>query len=110
MTPHPYNNKQDYKGVTNDKTRDSHTRVTSVSRSDDDSLAINLDAENKNTEDDEYIEHPSIKKIKLIPNHMKKSEKDYYLIFLLKVIDLVLFDNDNHEKEILAVNLQKQNN
>ena len=49
----PYKNKQDYKGVTNDKTQDSHTRETGVSRSDDDILARNLDAENKNTEDDE---------------------------------------------------------
>ena len=48
LTPPPYKNKQDYKGCTNDKTRDSHTRGTSVSRSDDDSLARNLDAENKN--------------------------------------------------------------
>ena len=34
---------------------------------------------------------------------MKKPGKDYYLKFSLKVIDLVLFDIDNHEKEILAV-------
>ena len=61
LTPPQYNNKQDYKGGTNDKTRDFHTRETSVSRSDDDSLARNLDAENKNKEDDEYIYHPSIK-------------------------------------------------
>ena len=47
LTPPPYKNKQDYKGGTNDKTRDSHTRETSVSRSDDDSLSRNLDAENK---------------------------------------------------------------
>ena len=26
LTPPPYENKQDYKGGTNDKTRDSHTR------------------------------------------------------------------------------------
>ena len=62
LTPPPYKNKQDYRGGTNDKTRDSHTRETSVSRSNDDSLAINLDSENKNTEDDEYNEHLSIKK------------------------------------------------
>ena len=31
LTPPPYKNKQDYKGGTNDKTRDSHTRGTSVS-------------------------------------------------------------------------------
>ena len=79
LTPPPYKNKQDYKGGTNDKTHYSHTRETGVSRSDDDSLARNLDTENKNTEDDEYIDHLSIKMIKLILNHMKKSEKYSYL-------------------------------
>ena len=44
LTTPPYKNKQYYKGVTNDKTHDSHTHKTGVSRSDDDSLAINLDA------------------------------------------------------------------
>ena len=44
MTPPPYKNKQDYKGGTNDKRHGSHTRVTGVSRSDDASLARNLDA------------------------------------------------------------------
>ena len=53
LIPSPYKNKQDYKGGTNEKTHDSHTRETSVSQSDDNSLARNLDAENKNTEDDE---------------------------------------------------------
>ena len=33
LTPPPYKNKQDYKGGTNDKTHDSHTRETGVSRS-----------------------------------------------------------------------------
>ena len=75
LTPPPYKNKQDYKGGTNDKTRDLHTRETSVSRSDGDSLARNLDAENKNTEDDEYNDHHSIKMIKLILNHMKNQKK-----------------------------------
>ena len=44
FNPPPYKNKQYYKGGTNYKTRDSHTPETSVSRSDDDSLARNLDA------------------------------------------------------------------
>ena len=44
LTSPPYKNKQDYKGGTNDKTRDSHTHETSVSLSDGDSLARNLDA------------------------------------------------------------------
>ena len=61
LTPSQYKNKQYYKGGTNDKTHDSYTRETGVSRSYDSSLAINLDAENKDTEDDEYIYHPSIK-------------------------------------------------
>ena len=48
MTPPPYKNKKDYKGGTNDKTRDSHKRKTSDSPSDNDSCARNLDEENKN--------------------------------------------------------------
>ena len=48
LTPPPYKNKKYYKGVTNDKTRDSHTRETSVSRSDNYSCARNLNEENKN--------------------------------------------------------------
>ena len=55
LTPPPYKNNKDYKGGTNDKTRDSHTSETSVSRSDNDSCAINLDEEHKNEEDEEYI-------------------------------------------------------
>ena len=47
LTPIPYKNNQDYIGGTNDKTNDSHTCETGFSRSDDDSLARNLDAENK---------------------------------------------------------------
>ena len=34
---------------------------------------------------------------------MKKSGKGYYCYFSLKLIDLVMFDIYNHEKEILAV-------
>ena len=49
LTPPPYKNKHDYKGGTNDKTHNSHTCETSVSWSNDDSLARNLDVENKNT-------------------------------------------------------------
>ena len=82
MTPHPsgltsppYKNKQDYKGGTNDKPHDSHTHKTSVSRSDDASLARNLDSENKNTEDDEYIDRPSIKNDRIDFQSQKKSDK-----------------------------------
>ena len=53
LTPPPYKNKKDYKGGTNDKTRDSHTCETSDSRSDNDGCAINLDEEYKNEEDEE---------------------------------------------------------
>ena len=78
LTTPPYKNKQYYKGGTNDKKHDPHTHETGISRSDDAILERNLDAKNKNVEDDEYIDHPSIKMIELILNHMKKSEKDYY--------------------------------
>ena len=62
LNPPPYANKKDYKGGTNDNTRDSHTRETSDSRSDNDSCARNLDDEHKNEEDEEYIDPTSIKK------------------------------------------------
>ena len=58
MTPPPYKNKKDYKGGTNDKTRDFHTCETSVSQSDNDGFARNLDEEHKNEEDEEYIDPP----------------------------------------------------
>ena len=47
LTPPPYKNKKDYKGGTNDKSRDSHTRETSDSPSNNDSCARNLDKEHK---------------------------------------------------------------
>ena len=61
MTPPPYTNKQDYKGGTNDKTRDSLTRETIDSPSDTDSCARNLDEEHKNEEGYNYI-NPQSKK------------------------------------------------
>ena len=84
LTPPPYKNKKDYKGGTNDKTRNSHTRETSDSRSDNDSCARNLDEEQKIEEDEEYIDPPYIKKIIFIINHMKKSGKGYYLKKIIK--------------------------
>ena len=75
LTPPPYKNKQDYKGGTNYKTHYYHTRETGVSRSDDASLARNLDAENKNTEDDEYIDHMSIKNDRIYSQSHEKPEK-----------------------------------
>ena len=65
MTPPPYKNKKDYKGGTNDKTRDYHTLEISVSQSDNDSYARNLDEGNNNEEDEEYIDPLSIKKYKI---------------------------------------------
>ena len=59
LTPPPYTNKQYYKGGKNYKTRDYHTRKTSDSPSDPDSCEKNLDEENKNEEDDDYIDPPS---------------------------------------------------
>ena len=80
MTPHPsglnpptYKNKQDYKGGTNYETYDFHTHESGVSRSDDASLARNLDAENNNTEDDEYIDHPSTKNDRIDSQSHKKN-------------------------------------
>ena len=61
LTPPPYKNKKYYKGGTNDNTHDSHTDETGVSRSNDATLTRNIDAEHKNTENDDYIDHPSIK-------------------------------------------------
>ena len=104
MTPPPYKNKQNYKGGTNDKTHDSHTRETGVFRSDDASLVRNLDAENNNTEYDEYNDHPSIKNYKIdSQSHEKIRKRLLFKKKSLKVINLVLFNIDQHEKEILAV-------
>ena len=58
---HLHIKKRDYKIGTNDKTNDSHTHDYGFSRSDDSSVARNLVEENKNSEDDEYIDHPPIK-------------------------------------------------
>ena len=65
MIPPPYKKKKYYRGGTNDKTRDSHTRETCVSRSDNYSCERNLDEENKNEEDEKYIDPPSIKTDKI---------------------------------------------
>ena len=56
LTPPPNTNKQDYAGVTNDKTRDSQTHESGYSRSDTDGCARNLYEEHKNEEDDDYID------------------------------------------------------
>ena len=104
LTPPPYKNEQDYKGGTNDKTHNSHTRESGVSRSDDASLARNLYEENKYTEYDEYIDHPSIKNDRIdYQSHEKIRKRLLLKTFSLKVINLVLFNIDQYEKEILAV-------
>ena len=68
LTPPPNKNKQEYSDGTNDKTGDSLTRETGDSPSDTDSCARNLDEEHENEEDDNYIDPPSKKKIKMIRN------------------------------------------
>ena len=61
LTPSPYTNKQEYKGGTNDKTRDLYTCKTSDSPSNHDSCARKLDEEHK------------MKKMTIILNlHLKK--------------------------------------
>ena len=102
LTPPPYKNKQDYKVGTNDKTNYSHTHESGVSRSNNDSVARNLDAENKNAEDDEYIDHPSIKNDRIdYQSHEKIRKRLLLKTFSLKVINLVLFNIDQYEKDNL---------
>ena len=99
-----YKNKRDYKGGTNYKTHDSHTHDSGVSRSDDSSVARNLDVENNNAEDDEYIDHPSIKNDRIdYQSHENIRKRIFWKKFSIKVIDLVLSNIDQYEKEILAV-------
>ena len=49
LTPPPNKNKQDYSGGTNDKTRDSQTRESGDSQSENDGCARNLYEEHKIT-------------------------------------------------------------
>ena len=63
-----------------------------------------MDAENKNTEDDEYIDHPSIKNDIIDSQSHEKIRKRLLLKKKsLKVIKLILFNIDQYKKEILAV-------
>ena len=104
MTPPTYNNKQDYKGGIYDKTIDSHTPDSDVSRHDDASVKINLDEENKNAEDDEYIDNPPIKNDKINSQSHENIRKILFLKrFSMKIIDLILSNIVQHEKDILAV-------
>ena len=109
MTPHPYKNKRDYKGGTNDKTNDSRTPNYVVSRNDDSSVKINLDEENKNAEDDKYIDHPQIKNDKINSQSYENIRKRIFLKrFSMKVIDLVLSNIYQYEKGFLAVDYINQ--
>ena len=104
LTPPPYKNKQEYKVGTNDKTHDSHTHDSDLSRSNYVSVARNLDAENNNAEDDEHIDHPSTKNDRIDSQSHEIIRKILLLKKKsLKVIDLVLSNIDQYEKGILAV-------
>ena len=96
MTPPPYTNKKDYKGDTNDKTRDAHTRETSDSPSDNVSCARNLHEEHKNKEDENYNYPPSKKKDKIDSQSHEEIRKRLLLKKTIKVINLVMFDIYNH--------------
>ena len=69
---------------TNDKARNSHTRETSDSTSDNDSCARNLDEEHKNEENEEYIDPPNIKKDKIDSQSHEEINKRLLLLFFLK--------------------------
>ena len=101
LTPPTYKNKQYYKSGTNDKTHDSQTDEYGFSRSDDATLARNLYVKNKNAEDDEYTDHLSIKNDRIDSQSHGKIRKR--LFFEKVVIDFVLSNIDQYEKDILAV-------
>ena len=84
LTPHTYTNNKDYKGGTNDKTRDSHTRETSDSPSDTDSCARNLDEEHKNKEYEDYIDPPSEKKDKIDSQSHEEIRNRLLLLLFIK--------------------------
>ena len=77
LTPPTYKNKKDYKGGTNDKTRDSLTRETIDYPINTDICARKIDEEHKNEEDDDYIDPPTKTNIRLIRNYKKKSGIGY---------------------------------
>ena len=109
LTPPPYKNKRDYKGDTNDKKNDSNTPDSGVSIIDDSRVARNLDEENKNAEDDEYIDHPPIKNDGINSQSHENIRKRLFLKrFSIKVIDLVLSNIYQYEKKILAVDYINQ--
>ena len=109
LTPTPYNNKQDYKGGTQDKTIDSHTPDSDVSRHDDTSLKRNLYEENKNAKDDKYIDEPQIKNDKInFQSHENIRNRLLLKRFSKKIIDLILSNIVQYEKDILTVDYINQ--
>ena len=104
LTPPPNTNKQDYAGGTNYKTHDSHTRESGNSQSETDVCSRNFDEEHKNEEDDYYIDPPSLKKDR-IESKLQEEIRNGLLSKTIpfKVIKVVMFHIDNHDKEILAV-------
>ena len=104
LTPTPYNNKQDYKGGTHDKTVDSHTPDSDVYRNDNASVKRNSYGENKNAEDDEYIDHPPTKNDKINSQSHENIRKRLFLKrFSMKIINFILSNIVQYEKEILEV-------
>ena len=109
LTPPPYKNKQDYKCGTQNKKIDSHTPGSNISRNDDASLKINLDEENKNAENDEYIDNPQIKNDK-INSQSHENIRNRLLLkrFSKKIIDFILSNIVQYKKDILEVDYINQ--
>ena len=102
--PPPFKNKVEYRGDTNDKTRESDDNPSGTY-----GCVRNLDYEHKNEEYDKYIEPPSGENYRIKSKISEGiTEKDVRKILSanknsLKVIKVVLFTIDNHKKDILAV-------
>ena len=77
-TPPPFKNKEDYIGVTNEKTRESYD-----SPSDTDGCAIHLGYKHKNEEDEEYIETPPEENDSIKSEISEGITKEYVIISLL---------------------------
>ena len=100
-TPHTYNNKQDYKGDTQDKTLDSDTHDSGVLKKDDASLKRNLDKEIKNADDDEYIDNRPLKKVSIKYQSYKNIRNRLLLkSYTIKLIDLILSNIVRYEENI----------
>ena len=76
---------------------------------DDDSLKRNLDEENKNAENDEYIDNPQIKNDKINSQSHENIRKRLLLKrFSMKIFDLILSSIVIYEKDILSVDYINQ--